>query len=110
MIAHLQDGEFNGERILQPALPDRCTRLLYSPDPRMDGMAYGFFYNHNHGQLVLSHGGDTILFHTAVSVTSGKYRSFHLHQQQYGNKVVEAAYDAFMAHYFRLKLPNRLQR
>lgn len=64
MIAHLQEGEFKGTRILAPETVQLMHSPLYSPAPQMGGMAYGFFYNTINGQYTISHGGDTMLFHS----------------------------------------------
>jgi CubicO group peptidase (beta-lactamase class C family) len=101
MIAHLQDGAFNGTRILQ----EETARLMHSPlyqaDPRMDGMAHGFFYRHYNGQLALSHGGDTMLFHSELILLPehnlGVYISTNGTQ---GAVVVEGFRKAFFDRYF----------
>ncbi len=66
MIMHLQEGEFEGTQILTPETTRLMHSPLYSPDPKMGGMAYGFFYNTFNGQFTLSHGGDTMLFHSQL--------------------------------------------
>lgn len=66
MIAHLQEGEFEGTRILDPETARLMHSPLYRPDPQMGGMTYGFFFNTMNGQYTLSHGGDTMLFHSQL--------------------------------------------
>jgi CubicO group peptidase (beta-lactamase class C family) len=66
MIAHLQKGEFSGNRILSEETTQLMHSPLYRPDPQMGGMAYGFFFNTHNGQYTLSHGGDTSLFHSQL--------------------------------------------
>ena len=63
MIAHLQNGELDGQRILQEETARQMHSQLYTPDPRLKGgMAYGFFENTLNGQRVISHGGNLITF------------------------------------------------
>ncbi len=68
MIAHLQNGNYDGQRILKEETALQMHSSLYSPDARLDGMAYGLFYNVINGQKVLSHGGDTMLFHSYLGL------------------------------------------
>jgi len=64
MIAQLQEGAFDGARILELETAQMMHSPLYTQTPQMGGMAYGFFYKTINGQYTLSHGGDTLLFHT----------------------------------------------
>lgn len=66
MIAHLQHGAFGEERILQEATAHQMQEQLFSHDARLSGMAHGFLESHVNGERILSHGGDTILFHTGL--------------------------------------------
>jgi len=66
MIAHLQEGEFEGARILEGKTARLMHSPLFSPAPQLGGMAYGFFYNTINGQYTLFHGGDTLLFHSQL--------------------------------------------
>src|SRR5205814_10155497 len=43
MIAHLQDGEYNGQRILQPATARLMHSRANSPFSAGEGMAHGFY-------------------------------------------------------------------
>jgi CubicO group peptidase (beta-lactamase class C family) len=61
MIAHLQNG-FYGDpaaevRILEEATARRMQSILYTPDPRLRGTAYGFFDLSDNGQWTLGHEG-----------------------------------------------------
>ncbi len=66
MIAHLQNGRYADAQILKEETAIQMHSQLYTPDPRMAGMAYGFFEDFVNGQRVISHGGDTLLFHTGL--------------------------------------------
>ena len=60
MIAHLQ----NGGPILQP----KTAQLMYStandPIPGLQKMSHGFYQSNINGHNVVSHGGDTVAFHS----------------------------------------------
>jgi len=64
MLAHLQDGQGSGARILSEETARQMHSQLFTPDPRLPGMAYGFFETSLNGQRILSHAGDTRLFHS----------------------------------------------
>lgn len=101
MIAHLQEGEFEGNRILAADTAQLMHSPLYSPDPKMGGMAYGFFYNTNKGQYTLSHGGDTMLFHSYLMLFPESNVGFFISTNgTSGNVVVEQFVKAFINHYY----------
>ena len=64
MVAHLQDGEYNGARILR----SETARLMHSRQfgvvPEMNGMALGFYEESRNGHRIIGHGGDTQYFHS----------------------------------------------
>jgi CubicO group peptidase (beta-lactamase class C family) len=66
MIAHLQNGRFGDLQILQEATAVQMHSQLFTHDPRLTGMAYGFFEDIINEQRVISHGGDTLLFHSGL--------------------------------------------
>ena len=68
MIAHLQLGRFGDRRILEEATARRMHGLLHTSDPRLPGMAYGFYQSEFRGERVLGHGGDTLYFHTDLAL------------------------------------------
>ncbi len=67
MVAHLQNGELDGRRILQEDTALQMHTRLYAPDPRLDaGMAHGFFDNTVNGQRILYHGGNLVTFNSGL--------------------------------------------
>ena len=64
MIAHLQNGEYESARILQAETARKMRELLFTHDPRLDGMAYGFMRMQYNGRAIVQHGGDTFWFHS----------------------------------------------
>jgi CubicO group peptidase (beta-lactamase class C family) len=62
MIAHLQNGRYGDEdiaggRILKEGTARQMHSTLYTPDPRLLGMAYGFADVSDNGQRALGHQG-----------------------------------------------------
>lgn len=57
MIAHLQDGRFEEGRILNDGSAMEMQRRHFTNDPRLPGMAYGFFEEILQGRRGLWHNG-----------------------------------------------------
>ena len=105
MLAHLQDGQTNGAKILRP----ETVRLMHSPSiaspPGFDVMAHGFFHDERNGRLLLEHGGDTILFHSHLMLLPKEQVGLFVSLNSRGRG--DAAYgirqrllDAFLDRYF----------
>lgn len=101
MIAHLQDGRYEETQILQEATARQMHSQLSSPDPRMPGMAYGFFESVYNGQRIISHGGDTILFHTGLSLLLEEKTGIFISTNATGGAgFAEAVLMAYMDRYY----------
>jgi CubicO group peptidase (beta-lactamase class C family) len=72
MIAHLQGGRFGDGQILRPETAALMHSPAVQPPAGFDTMAHGFFYSHRNDQLVIGHGGDTVVFHTDMSLLPEK--------------------------------------
>jgi CubicO group peptidase (beta-lactamase class C family) len=68
MIAHLNDGELNGKRILADSTAKRMHARAFGHDPRLPGFALGFYEKTSHGLRIIGHGGDTQWFHTDLAL------------------------------------------
>ncbi|NVK57629.1 MAG: serine hydrolase [Alteromonadaceae bacterium] len=64
MLAHLNNGSFNGTQILSPATTNLMHTPLYSKDYGGNAMAYGFYETSYKGLRMVGHGGDLIYFHS----------------------------------------------
>jgi CubicO group peptidase (beta-lactamase class C family) len=64
MIAHLQNGQFEGKQILKQETAKQMHSRLYTPDERLNAMAYGFYEESHNGKRIIGHGGDTVFFHS----------------------------------------------
>jgi CubicO group peptidase (beta-lactamase class C family) len=64
MIAHLQNGEYEGRRILR----DETARLMrtrqFTTDPSLPGMGLGFIGQDRNGLEIFGHDGDTNYYHS----------------------------------------------
>lgn len=101
MLAHLQNGRLDDARILEEATAQTMHSQLFTPDPRFDGMAHGFMTMRVNGRLVLHHGGDTPLFHTAMYLAPEENVGLFVSYNALGGALVrDALFRAFMDRYF----------
>ena len=68
MIAHLQDGEYNGQRILQPATAQMMHSTALNNIPPLNSMLLGFYQMNRNGHRIIGHGGDTQWFHSELTL------------------------------------------
>jgi hypothetical protein len=100
MIAHLQLGRYGDQRILEESTARQMHSRLYSPDPRLPGMAYGFYESTVHGQHLIGHGGDTIFFHSDLALfTEHNLGLFVSYVNEGGLARIELV-EAFVKRYF----------
>lgn len=106
MMAHLNGGELDGQRILsaETARMMHRTRASYGIGP-LDRMLLGFFETNVNGREVIAHLGDTGAFHTSLHLfiddNTGLYASFNSGGEQGAvNGVRIALFDQFADRYF----------
>lgn len=68
MKAMLNDGEYNGNRILEAATAAEMRERAYVTDERIQNMLLGFYEQNSHGLSMFGHGGSTSWFHTDMSL------------------------------------------
>lgn len=68
MIANLQYGEYEGERILGEETARRMYSRVFSHDDRLNGFGLGFYEKSANGLRIIGHGGDTQWFHTDMAL------------------------------------------
>jgi len=66
MIAHLQNGEYHGNRILSAATAEMMHNSPLTVLPPLNRMELGFFETNINGREVIGHLGDTSYFHTSL--------------------------------------------
>jgi CubicO group peptidase (beta-lactamase class C family) len=66
MIAHLQNGEYHGNRILKAETAEMMHNSPLSILPPLNRMELGFFETNINGREVIAHLGDTQCFHTSL--------------------------------------------
>jgi CubicO group peptidase (beta-lactamase class C family) len=66
MIAHLQNGEYHGNRILRAETAEMMHNSPLTILPTLNRMELGFFETNINGHEVIGHLGDTKYFHTSL--------------------------------------------
>jgi hypothetical protein len=66
MIAHLQNGEYHGNRILKAETAEMMHDSPLTMLPPLNRMELGFFETNVNGREVIAHLGDTQCFHTSL--------------------------------------------
>ena len=111
MIAHLEQGELDGRRILRPdtirAMHDSPLTLL----PPLNRMQLGFFETNINGRKVIAHLGDTQDFHTSLHLflaeRTGLYVSFNSNGKEGASGSLRTAlFEDFADRYFPGKAPT----
>ncbi len=64
MIAHLQDGQIDGTRILRPETAQQMRTRLAANSPGLPGLAHGFLEGRVSNPRIVWHGGNTGEFHS----------------------------------------------
>ena len=100
MIAHLQLGRFGDRRILEEVTARKMQSRLFTADPRLPGMAYGFYESEIQGQHVVGHAGDTIFFHSDLALLPKQNVGLFVSYVTHGGRERIELVDAFIKRYF----------
>jgi CubicO group peptidase (beta-lactamase class C family) len=112
MLAHLQQGHLGDFDMLR----SETTQLMHSPSasapPGFSTIAHGFFHEVRNGRTVIGHGGDTVFFHSELSLLPaegvGIFYSFNSRGRDEGvYGLRKAVMDQFMDRYFPQASPQQ---
>ncbi len=101
MMAHLNHGKYKNARILDSATVNLMHSTLFTPDPDLKGMLYGFFDHSKNGRKIIGHGGATEYFftHMLLLVDEG-YGIFISTNTLGGYSLIKQATTQFIDKYF----------
>jgi CubicO group peptidase (beta-lactamase class C family) len=68
MLAHLQEGSYNGAQILKPETAHLMHDTPHDVLPRVNRMLLGFYERDVNGHRIITHAGDTQLFHSELNL------------------------------------------
>lgn len=66
MLAYLQDGQYNGELILQAETVQQMFQQQFTHHPALDGMGLGFIRGEINEREIYYHEGSTMLFNSGM--------------------------------------------
>jgi len=109
MIAHLQNGEYNGARILRPETAQLMhSRQTFAWQPAMNAMCLGFYEETRNGHRIIGHGGDTELFHSDLHLILDAGVGFFVSYNSAGKGEVSnrtELFEDFLNRYFPYQIP-----
>jgi CubicO group peptidase (beta-lactamase class C family) len=101
MIAHLQLGEYRGERILEEETARLMHAELFRMAPGVNAMAHGFYQMNDNGEWIIGHGGDTFWFHSQLALFPDRNLGvFVSYNSQGGGAATGEFVEAFVDRYF----------
>jgi hypothetical protein len=86
MLAYLQGGHYNGATMLDPATIREMWTLQLAPAPGMNGFDLGFYQESRNGVEIVSHAGDTDVFHTDLHLLPAQHVGFFMSFNSAGKK------------------------
>jgi CubicO group peptidase (beta-lactamase class C family) len=103
MIAHLQDGQYDGVRILKPETARLMHSRAWTNVTALNGGAYGFYEESRNGRHIIGHGGDTGWFHSDMHLMLDDHVGFFVSVNSAGKgdtSVLDALWGHLLDRYF----------
>ncbi len=103
MIMHLQNGKYGDVQILKPETAVEMHARQNGWPPSMNAMCLGFYEQLENGHRVISHGGDTVAFHSDLFLILDANAGLFVSYNSAGRGEIDARgflYDKFMDRYF----------
>lgn len=99
--AILNGGELDGARVIETDTLEQMLTRAYSHDPRLMGMALGFYEQDVNGYRLVGHGGDTQYFHSYLGIDKENELTFFVSFGGTGGSTVRSVFTpAFYNHFF----------
>lgn len=106
MIAHLQNGAYEGARILGEATARQMQQQQFTHHPRLPGMAYTFMERIRGEQRAIEHGGDVAgMSSLLLLVPDGNWGFFVSYNSNGGGRAREELANALLDHYAPTPVP-----
>lgn len=108
MIAHLQNGAYEGTQILRPETAKLMHSRQFELRPDMNGMDLGFYEETRNGHRIIGHGGDTQYFHSDLHLLVDDNVGFFISYNSAGKGEIsprEAVWHKFLDRYFPYEPP-----
>jgi len=108
MIAHLQDGRFEGTQILKPETAQLMHARQRGHSPDMNAMCLGFYEESRNGHRIIGHGGDTEWFHSDLHLVLDAGLGFFVSYNSAGKGEISGRtmlWESFLDRYFPYEPP-----
>lgn len=110
MLAHLQNGEYNGARILKPeTVQIMHSRQALPAGNALNAMCLGFYEESRNGHRIFGHGGDTLYFHSDLHLMPDANLGFFVSYNSAGKGGFSnrsALWQYFLDRYFPYRNPT----
>ncbi|MGB7281568.1 MAG: serine hydrolase domain-containing protein [Candidatus Acidiferrum sp.] len=108
MIAHLKE---DGGGLLRPDTAHLMHTSIFRVLPPLEGMTLGFFETSRNGRRVISHSGDTVVFHSDMELLLDEHIGLLISLNSSGKdgaayKTITAFFEQFMDRYFPAPAPQ----
>jgi CubicO group peptidase (beta-lactamase class C family) len=100
MIAHLHDGKYRNDRILETTTAQEMHRQQFTHHPDMPGMTYGFKERFVNGLRVIGHGGDIHTFSSQLVLIPEEDLGIFVAYNCFDDAFREQLISAFFDHYY----------
>ena len=103
MIAHLQNGQYEGVQILRPETAQLMHSAQFHNLPQLNAMALGFYEETRNGHRIIGHGGDTQYFHSDLHLVLDAGVGFFISYNSAGKGEISprtAVWEQFLDRYF----------
>jgi CubicO group peptidase (beta-lactamase class C family) len=109
MLAHLQDGHYEGVQILKPETAQMMHSRQFANLPDMNAMCLGFYEETRNGHRIIGHAGDTEYFHSDLHLILDQQVGFFISYNSAGKGEIrgrEAVWHAFLDRYLPIELKD----
>ncbi len=109
MLAHLQDGKYEGAQILKPETVQLMHSRQFANLPDMNAMCLGFYEETRNGHRIIGHAGDTEYFHSDLHLVPDAQLGLFISYNSAGKgegRLREAVWHAFLDRYFPYEPPK----
>lgn len=109
MLAHLNNGSYDGAQILKPETAKLMHSRIYQPGEAPLAMGLGFYHEDRNGHDIVGHGGDTVLFHSDLHLILDQGVGFYVTQNSAGGTkgiFRRTLFEEFMDRYFPAPAPK----
>ncbi|HEV2425819.1 MAG TPA: serine hydrolase domain-containing protein [Terriglobia bacterium] len=108
MIAHLENGQYNGVAILHPETVELIHSRQFGLAPALNHMCLGFYESSLNGHRIIGHGGDTIYFHSELGLVLDSHVGLYVSYNSAGKGNLSdrsVLFEKFMDRYFPAPQP-----